>query len=90
MELLISAAHLAEQCFHVATPPNTLVKAKADSGNGTHGGGFGQLGPRKPDTFDSTAVTSARSSLDASLISVKKTLAWLRSRLTSTPVRFTS
>ena len=44
---------------------------------------------RKPDTFDSTAVTSARSSLDVSFISVKNTLAWDRSRLTSTPVRFT-
>ena len=33
---------------------------------------------RKPDTFDSTAVTSARSSLDASLISVKKTLAYAK------------
>ena len=47
MELLISPAYLAEQCFHVATSPYTLVKAKADSRDGAHSGGLGQFGAEK-------------------------------------------
>ena len=47
MELLISPAYLAEQCFHVATSAYTLVKPKADSRDGAHSGGLGQLGAEK-------------------------------------------
>ena len=47
MELLISPAYLAEQCFHVATSAYTLVKAKADPRYGAHGGGLGQFGAEK-------------------------------------------
>ena len=47
MELLISPAYFAEQCFHVATSPDTLIKAKADSRDGAHSGGLGQLGAEK-------------------------------------------
>ena len=47
MEVLISPAYLAEQFFHVATSAYTLIEAKADSRNGAHSGGLGQLGAEK-------------------------------------------